>query len=93
MVGNQQQRKKKCGRRFKSDIMLEVGFKPNSTPQNQLVSTYILWNCIISSRCGTSNTLPHAEVYSSHAWDKKLVGDPLAARYRVEQNVQESSLG
>jgi len=41
--------------------MLEVGFKPNSTPQNQLVRwglhlTYILWIVLISSRCGTSNT-------------------------------------
>jgi len=41
--------------------MLEVDFKPNSTPQNWLIRwglhpTYILWNCLISSRCGTSNT-------------------------------------
>jgi len=40
--------------------MLEVSFKPNSTPQNRLVRwglhlTYILWNCLISSRYGTSN--------------------------------------
>jgi len=74
------------------------GFKPNSTPQNRLVRwdlhlIYILLNGLISSRCGTSNTPPHAEVYSSRAWDKKLVGGSSAARYRVEQNVQESSLG
>jgi len=78
--------------------MLEVGFKSNSTPQNRLVRwglhlTYILWIGLIFSRCGTSNTPPHAEVYSSRAWDKKLVDGPLAARYRVEQNVQEISLG
>jgi len=38
---------------------------------------------------------PHAEVYPSCAWDmhKKLVDSPLAVRYRVEHNVQESSLG
>jgi len=40
--------------------MLEVEFKPNSTPQNQLVrwglhSSYILWNCLISGRYETSN--------------------------------------
>jgi len=42
--------------------MLEMEFKPNSTPQNRLVRwglhhIYILWNCLISSRCETSNTL------------------------------------
>jgi len=66
--------------------MLEVGFKPNSTPQNRLVRlglhlTYILWNCLTSSQFGTSNTPSHAEVYTSRAWDKKLVGGSLAARY------------
>jgi len=75
-----------------------VGFKSNSTLQNRLLRwglhlTYILWIGLISSRYGTSNTFPHAEVYSSRAWDKKLVGGPLAARYQVERNVQESSLG
>jgi len=78
--------------------VLEVGFKPNLTLQNRLVRwdlhlTYILWIGLISSRCGTPNTLPHADVYSSHVWDKKLVGGSLTARYRVEQNVQEISLG
>jgi len=43
------------------NCLLEVGFKPNSTPQNWFVRwglhlTYILWNCLISSRCRTSNT-------------------------------------
>jgi len=38
------------------DNVLEVGFKPNSIPQNQFVRwslhiTYILWNCFIYSRC------------------------------------------
>jgi len=42
--------------------MVEVGFKPNLNPQNQLVKwvlylTHILWNYLISNRCGTSNTL------------------------------------
>jgi len=41
--------------------LLEVGLKPNSTPQNRLVRwglhlTYILWIGLISSQCGTSNT-------------------------------------
>jgi len=54
--------------------MLEVSFKPNSTPQNRLVRwglhpTYILWIDLNSSRCATSNTPHHAEVYSSRAWD------------------------
>jgi len=54
--------------------VLEMSFKLNSTPQNQLVRwglhlIYILWNCLISSRCGTSNTPPHVEVYTSRAWD------------------------
>jgi len=31
--------------------------------------------------------------FTTRAWDKKVVGGPLAARYRVEQNIQESSLG
>jgi len=43
--------------------MLVVSFKPNSTPQNQLGRwglhfTYILWNCLIFCRCGTSNKDP-----------------------------------
>jgi len=55
--------------------VLEVGFKPNSTLQDQLVKwdlhlTYILWISLISSRRGTTNTPPHAEVYSSHAWTR-----------------------
>jgi len=58
--------------------MLEVGFKPNSITQNRLVRwglhlNYILWIGLISSWCGTSNTPPHTEVYSSRAWDKKLM--------------------
>jgi len=41
--------------------MLEVNFKSNSIPQNQLVRwslhrTYIPWNDLISNRCETSNT-------------------------------------
>jgi len=48
--------------------MLEVGFKPNSISQNQLIRwdlhlTYILWNDLISGRYETSNKL----------WDKNFV--------------------
>jgi len=51
--------------------MLEVGFKHNSIPKpacKMRFAPHILWISLISSRCGTSNTPPHAEVYSSRAW-------------------------
>jgi len=65
--------------------LLEVGFKPNSIPQNQLVRwglhpTYILWIDLIFGQYGTSNTPSHAKVYTSRAWDYKWMGDPLAGR-------------
>ena len=49
-----------CDRHEKLLFMLEVEFKSNWTPQNWLVRwglhpTYIVWNCLISGWCGTSN--------------------------------------
>jgi len=75
-------------------LVLKVGFKPNSTPQNRLVRcglhlTYILWNCLISSRCGTSNTpltlrYIHLVYGSRNGWS---VSDPIVDGTKCPRNL------
>ncbi|WVZ01943.1 hypothetical protein V8G54_022749 [Vigna mungo] len=42
-------------------------YKGTFGPRVRFAPTYIHLNGLISSRCGTSNTPPHAEVYTSRA--------------------------
>ena len=61
-----------------SNTMFEVGFKPNSTPQNRLVRwglhhTYILWNYLILSRGGISNNIRYSRMYQMIFSSKQII--------------------